>query len=230
MAVQAVNLMQSDDPDEQLEGWEKADELYNKHEAFIKSTILNPKKIKVDLGVWDSTVDKVGWDELEGEARVQFFEALHKFDPDNGTYFPHFIKSKLQYGIFNYLRDNSKFDDAIKATESFEDLLDENRDEHGGAISKALYTDVMAEGQQFQKDIDSKLLEEAKTSSNKELAVRVAWNSLSDKHKNVLEMIVNKEYTLREAGKELGVHFTTVRDIKNTALKKMEKLVKKFAS
>lgn len=224
MACQALEKINNDEES----GWVIALELYESYTSLIKSTIKNPKKVKVEKGVWDSTMEREGWEDMLAEGRVQFYEALLQFDPDDGTYFPHYIKSKLNYGIFNYLRNGQVFDKTIKETDSFEEKFEEDRDQWQGRMQKSLYTEVLKNNNNIETDIDYSFMEEEYQPTSKELLVKVAWNSLNERQKKVLELTINREYTLREAGNELDVHFTTIRETKNNALKKMKKVIKKY--
>jgi len=214
----------SHNEEEKEQAWKIAQDLYSIYEPMIKEILINPRrglrKFNIHNDMWANTVDKEGFEDMLQEGRTQFYEALCDYDPSSEVYFSHYIEKKLGYGIFNYLRNGQKFDDMLQSTESFDVLFAEGTDctapfnalKHEGIYVLGIETDLFDEN----------------TLTNKDLALRVAWNSLSDKQRNVLELVINRDYTLREAGYELGLHFTTVREIRNTALEKMKKVLKKF--
>jgi RNA polymerase sigma factor (sigma-70 family) len=209
--------------EEKEQAWEIGNKLYWHFEPLIKDLLFGRKnKMNVEKSVWTSTIEREGAEDMLSEGKVQFFELLAKYDPSSGVQFGVYIKRKLEFGIFNYLRNGSSFDNAMKATESFELFMEEDFDENNHSYSKAQFYKLIREG----KSVEDELFEEVKM-SNLNLALRVAWNGLNDRQRKVLDMIINREYTLREAGAELGVHHTTVREIKNTALEKMKKIIKK---
>lgn len=210
--------------EERLKAWEIGLELYEQFQPLIKATLFGgTNKMNVDYEVWTTTIRREGKEDMMSEGKVQFFEALCEYDPSSGVYFVHYIKSKIQYGIFNYLRNGSSFDHALQARDSFEELFG-NQDKNSECPS---FCRKKQDPSWVAPDFVEGMFGEHKP-TNKHLALRVAWNSLSQKQKEVLDLTLLKNYTLREAGRELGIHFTTVRGIRNDALKKMEKIMKKF--
>ncbi|MGG1219373.1 sigma-70 family RNA polymerase sigma factor [Priestia endophytica] len=209
------------------EAWNIGNRLYWHFKPLIKDLLFGRKnKMNVEKTVWTSTIDREGREDMLSEGKVQFFELLTEYDPSSGVHFGVYIKRKLEFGIFNYLRNNSSFDNAIQTQDSLDELLKDNFSEVDGMDTEArkLLMKYMDENSQ---DIELGLLDEVQI-SNKHLALRVAWNSLNERQKEAVDLIVNKEYTLREAGSEMGIHHTTVREIKNTAFKKMEKIINKI--
>jgi RNA polymerase sigma factor (sigma-70 family) len=165
--------------------------------------------MKVEGGVWTATIDREGHEDMMSEGKVIFFEALHKYDPSSEVPFTAFIKSQVQFGVFNYLRGGSCFQNAIQVSNSLDEII--------------------LDGYEPESidDVESLVFTDDNVSNSRQLALKVAWNSLNQKQKDVLDLVIHREYTLREAGAELGIHFTTVREIKANALKKMEKILKK---
>lgn len=215
--------------EEKEKAWEIGEKLYFHFQPLVKDLLFGKKnKMGVEKGVWTSTLEREGFEDMLSEGKVQFFELLTEYDPSSGVYFAVYTKRKLEYGIFNYLRNGSSFDNAMKAQDSLDELMDHNyfmggnesQGRVGGSVQFSKYLSENA------PRIESELFEEIQT-SNKLIALKVAWNSLNDRQKRVLDLVINREYTLREAGAEMGVHFTTIREIRNTALEKMKKIIKK---
>lgn len=212
--------------DEKEKAWEIGNKLYWHFEPLIKDLLFGRKnKMNVEKSVWTSTIEREGAEDMLSEGKVQFFELLTEYDPSSGVQFGVYIKRKLEFGIFNYLRNGSSFDNAIQTQDSLDELLKDNFSELeniNGEARKLLLKYIDENSQ----DIDSELLTDVKV-SNKHLALRVAWNGLNDRQRQAIDLVVHREYTLREAGAEMGVHHTTVREIKNNAFKKMEKIINK---
>lgn len=213
------------DPEKAEECWAIGEKMYWHFQPLIKDLLFGRKnKMGVDKTVWTSTIEREGAEDMLSEGKVQFFELLCEYDPSSGVHFGVYIKRKLEFGIFNYLRNGSRFDNAIQTRDSLDELLREgyedlNPSREGALFSKYLKENsITVEGEVFTEN----------NVTNKHLALRVAWNSLNERQKHVIDLLIHKEYTLREAGAEMGVHHTTVREIKNTAFKKMEKLIKDF--
>lgn len=224
LAEAFVGFYNSEEDKEQA--WQIGHRLYWHFEPLIKSLLFGHKnRMNVERSVWTSTLEREGFEDMLSEGKVQFFELLAKYDPSSGVHFAHYIKKKLEYGIFNYLRNNSSFDNAIQTQDSLDELLKDTYTDDdyvkGGARNL-----LMEYIESNSESLDSSLLEEIKV-DNKHLALRVAWNSLSERQKQVVDLLVHKEYTLREAGAELGVHFTTVREIRNNSFEKMQKIIEK---
>lgn len=215
----------SEDEEERQRAWEVGQELYEQFLPLIKSSLFSSRnKMNVEQSVWSSTIDREGHEDMLSEGKVQFFEALYEYDPSSGVYFVHYIKNKIQYGIFNYLRNGSSFDNALQSKDSLDDILSTDpEDGVGGNGAWKLYCRLM---QEQPDQLETELFNEHRYSATNN-AIRVAWNGLNQRQKRVLDLLIHKNYTLREAGRELGIHFTTVRGIKNNALKKMEKVIKK---
>jgi RNA polymerase sigma factor (sigma-70 family) len=208
MSEEFVGYMNSEDELTKVQAWEIGQKLHWHFSPLIKNTIFGSRnKMKVDGGVWQSTIDREGHDDMLSEGKVIFFEALHKYDPSSGVPFVGFIKSQIQYGVFNYLRDSNSLQDTVHSGGSLDEIMENGFDPKGA---------------------DGVDMEDESTKNTLKLALRVAWNDLSQKQKDVLELMINKEYTLREAGKELGIHHTTVWEIRKGALNKMKKILKSF--
>jgi RNA polymerase sigma factor (sigma-70 family) len=208
MAEEFVGYMNSDDELTKIEAWEIGQKLHWHFSPLIKNTIFGSRnKMKVEGGVWQSTIDREGHEDMLSEGKVIFFEALHKYDPSSGVPFVGFIKSQIQYGVFNYLRDSNSLQDTVNSGGSLDEIMENGFDPKSDEVIGA---------------------DEEGTRNNRQLALRVAWNSLNQRQKNVLDLVINREYTLREAGKELGVHHTTIWEIRKVALAKMQKIIKNF--
>lgn len=213
--------------EEKQQAWEIGNKLYWHFEPLIKDLLFGRKnKMNVEKTVWTSTIEREGKEDMLSEGKVQFFELLTEYDPSSGVHFGIYIKRKLEFGIFNYLRDNSSFDNAIQTQDSLDELLKDNFNEVDSIDSEARKL-LMKYMDENSPDIDLELLDEVQV-NNKHLALRVAWNALNERQKKAIDLIVNKEYTLREAGAEMGIHYTTIREIKNTAFRKMEKIINKI--
>jgi RNA polymerase sigma factor (sigma-70 family) len=213
--------------EEKQQAWEIGNKLYWHFEPLIKDLLFGRRnKMNVDKTVWTSTIEREGAEDMLSEGKVQFFELLTEYDPSSGVHFGIYIKRKLEFGIFNYLRDNSSFDNAIQTQDSLDELLKDNFSEVDSIDSEARKL-LMKYVNENSPEVDLELLNDVQV-SNKHLALRVAWNSLNERQKKAIDLVVNKEYTLREAGAEMGIHYTTLREIKNTAFKKMEKIINKI--
>lgn len=208
--------------EEKEKAWEIGDKLHFHFQPLIKDLLFGKKnKMGVEKGVWTSTLEREGFEDMLSEGKVQFFELLTEYDPSSGVYFAVYVKRKLEFGIFNYLRNGSSFDNAMKATDSLDLFMELDKMDNYPQGLREFYK-VIREG----TSIEDEVFKEVQT-SNKLIALKVAWNSLNDRQKKVLDLVINREYTLREAGAEMGVHFTTIREIRNTALEKMKKIIKK---
>lgn len=220
-----VSNYQSEDPDLKDQAWEIGVELYNRFLPLIKAILFGSiNKIRVDPTVWATTINREGEEDMLSEAKVQFFEALTQYDPGGGVWFVHYIKTKLQFGIFNYLRNNQCFDHSIQTQDSLDLIMSQDFEDMPNKNGLRLYSKHLMD---HSENLEEKILEEPSYSALGN-ALRVAWNSLTEKQKKVVELVIFKNYTLREASRELGHHFTTIRGIKNSALRKMEKILKKF--
>lgn len=212
--------------DEKEKAWKIGNKLYWHFEPLVKDLLFGRRnKMNVEKTVWTNTIEREGKEDMLSEGKVQFFELLTEYDPSSAVQFGVYIKRKLEFGIFNYLRNGSSFDNAIQTQDSLDELLKDNFNDLetvNGEARKLLMKYIDEKSQ----EIDSAMLDEVQV-SNLNLALRVAWNSLNERQREVLELLIQREYTLREAGAELGVHFTTVREIKNTALEKMKRIIKK---
>lgn len=195
----------SPDPKQRQMAWDVGLELYEYFQPLIKKIVLSKtNKLNIDSEVWTSTIKREGIEDMLSEGKVRFFEGLYHYDPSSGVYFCHYIKQKIQYGVFNSLRKQKAFDHSIRtfSVPTFE--LDR----------------VMEEPEE----------EEEYKPTTLHLALRVAWNSLNKKQQNVLDLTLFREYTLREAGQKMGLHFTTVRGIKKKSLNQMKKILRKFVA
>lgn len=215
--------------EEKEKAWEIGDKLYWHFEPLIKDLLFGRRnKMNVEKTVWTATIEREGAEDMFSEGKVQFFEALTEYDPSAGVYFAVYIKRKLEFGIFNYLRNGSSFDNAIQTQDSLDKLLEDAFDPASsstfvGSREGMLFSQYLKEN---SKNVEDEIFQDTQT-SNLKLALRVAWNDLNDRQKQVLDLLINREYTLREAGAEMGIHHTTVREIKLTTLKKMKKIIKK---
>lgn len=213
--------------EEKEQAWEVGNKLYWHFKPLIKDLLFGRRnKMNVDKTVWTSTIEREGAEDMLSEGKVQFFELLTEYDPSSGVQFGVYIKRKLEFGIFNYLRDNSSFDNAIQTQDSLDELLKDNFSEVDSIDTEARKL-LMRYMNDNSQDIDLEILGDVPM-NNKHLALRVAWNSLNERQKKAVDLIINREYTLREAGAEMGIDHTTAREIKNTALKKMEKIINKI--
>jgi RNA polymerase sigma factor (sigma-70 family) len=207
---------QSEDELVKEEAWLIGQELFDQFYPLVLGILFGKRgRIQVDSSVWNKTIKKEGSEDMISEAKVQFFEALCDYDPESGVYFPYYIQRKLQYGVFNTLRKNG-FDHALREI---------SLDEYLATATPVTGTKgrVLREITKQSRGVEDILFPDAPVNS---LLLRVAWNSLSKKQKDVLDLTLQRNYTLREAGETLGIHFTTVRGIRKRSLSKMKKIIK----
>lgn len=220
-AVRGVYLLHSGSEEEKLEGWEICLELYWHFEPTIKNMLNNPRQIKVEPTLWENTVFNEGYEELLAECRVQFYELLYQFDPTKKVYFIHYMNIKLAYGVFNYLKKGQSFDRTIK-DDSFDYGQEGYKGESGDRSSKNKLQDLQRVECEMVFPVEQK-------KSKKELRVNAVWETLTPKQKIVVDLTIYRNYTLREAGTELNMHYANVRKSKNRALIKMKKELRNIA-
>ena len=84
-------------------------------------------------------------------------------------------------------------------------------------------------------DFDNNMVDEIELIEQQELEkeefnkkLHEAIDKLTDKQRKVIYMYFWENKTFRQIGKELGVHFTTIEESYNAAIKKIKKILKNF--
>ena len=154
----------------------------------------------------------LSYSDLIQEGNAGLFKAADKFDPDKGYKFISYAVNWIKQSILEALNKKNALKTAELPNETCDDVLDDRRDLTNNDISlDDVYLDLSDDERRREKDICdvAKFLLTGLTSREKYIVCQ--YNGINEK----------KPKTLEEIGNSLGLSKERVRQINETAMKKL---------
>lgn len=154
----------------------------------------------------------LSYSDLIQEGNAGLFKAADKFDPDKGYKFISYAVNWIKQSILEALNKKNALKTAELPNETCDDVLDDKRDLTNNDISlDDVYLDLSDDERRREKDICdvAKFLLTGLTSREKYIVCQ--YNGINEK----------KPKTLEEIGNSLGLSKERVRQINETAMKKL---------